>query len=81
MENKRIRNFMIALNNFIDDNSYYDDDLQTEVCEVTGEDCYEYVMAVDEFHLLTSKFVKGIIDLFLSDYRSRVLISEKFKAW
>jgi len=79
-EQIRLRRFLIALDELIQDNEYYDDDLQKEVCDITEVQCYDILMENEEFHLLTSEKVKGFINIFITDFKSRMCILRQFKA-
>jgi hypothetical protein len=76
----RLRKFFIDLDQLLQDNEYYDDDLQTEVINITKEQCYDMLMENEEYHLLTKQKVEAFIDLFISDYSSRMNILRTFKA-
>jgi hypothetical protein len=76
----RLRKFFIDLDQLLQDNEYYDDDLQTEVINITKEQCYDMLMENEGYHLLTKQKVEAFIDLFISDYSSRMNILRTFKA-
>lgn len=79
-ERLRMKKFVIALDELLLNNEYYDEELQETVCEVSEDDAYNILMKNDEFHLLTSKVVKGLIHLFITDYRARVITLNQFKS-
>lgn len=80
MEIKRIRNFLIALDELLINNEYYDDNLQKDIIDITEEQCYNILMQNDEWHLLGSEKVKGFIHLFITDFRARMELLKQFKA-
>ena len=73
-EQIRLRNFLADLDIIILDNEYYDDELGKEVCDITEEQCYNILMETKEYHLLGTERVKAFINLFITDYSSRIAI-------
>ena len=66
---KRIQKLLRALNDYLDNNAYYDDDKQETIIEGGKDRCYDYVMKDEEIHLLTSEVVKLYIDLMFDDWK------------
>ena len=73
-EQIRLKNFLTDLDQLLQDNEYYDDELQKEVCDITEEQCYNSLMETKEYHLLGTEKVKAFINLFITDYSSRIAI-------
>lgn len=76
-ESIRMKKFLMALDDYMNDATYYDDEQQKTVCKVSEEDTYNYLMQTEEFHLLTSNTVKEFIHLF-SDFAVRTAILSGF---
>lgn len=70
----RLKRFIAELDQILQDCEYYDDELKTEVCDITEEECYDILMKTDEYHLLGTEKVKSFINLFMTDYSSRIAI-------
>lgn len=73
-EQIRLKNFLVDLDQLIQDNEYYDDDLEKAVCDITEEQCYNVLMETKEYHLLGTEKVKAFISLFMTDFTSRMAI-------
>lgn len=73
-EQIRLKNFLVDLDQILQDSEYYDDDLKKEVCDITEEQCYNILMETKEYHLLGTERVKAFIHLFMTDYSSRMAI-------
>lgn len=66
--NKRMKRLVLTLYDYLDDYGYYDDDLGETVICGTEEECYNFIMLDNDFHLLTSEFVKHCIHLLFTDW-------------
>lgn len=75
----RLKNFLVDLDELLQNNEYYDDDLEKEVCDITEDQCYDILMKTEEYHLLGTERVKGCIHLFMTDFASRMAILHAFK--
>lgn len=73
----RMKKMLVALDECMSDATYYDDDKQEDVCELTEEEIYNCLMKNDEFHLLTSEVVKNFIHTF-QDHSMRMSILSGF---
>lgn len=73
-EQIRLRNFIEDLDQLLVDYEYYDDELKKEVCDISEEQCYNILMETKEYHLLGTEKVKTFINLFITDYSSRIAI-------
>lgn len=76
----RTRKLMVALNEWFDDVSYYDDDTGDVVVRGTEQSCYDSVMKDDEIHLLGTEFVKKMIHIMFTDWETFVFLSFKYEA-
>ena len=70
----RLRNFLVDLDQLLQDNEYYDDELEKAVCDITENQCYDVLMKTEEYHLLGTEKVKAFINLFMTDFASRMAI-------
>lgn len=77
----RIRKLLMALNDWIDNMAYYDDDIEDVVYRDNEEGCYESIMEDKELHLLGSDYVKSMIHIMFTDYETFAFLSHKFKAF
>lgn len=68
MYGARIRKFLIALDDYIGCYSYYDDETEESVIEGDENDCYDFLMVIDEFHLLGEKRVREYIHIAFVNY-------------
>lgn len=73
-EQIRLRNFLVELDQLLQDNEYYDDESGKDFCEITEKECYDILMETNEYHLLGTEKVKSFIHLFITDYSSRIAI-------
>lgn len=73
---KRKRRFLVELDQIIQENIdiYIDDDGNPIPCPHTEETVYKWIMENEEYHLLTSKYVKDMLHLFMTDFRTRMSI-------
>lgn len=54
----RLKKFIVELDSYLGNYSYYDEETgETIICS-DEQQCYEFLMQKDEFHLLGSEFVK-----------------------
>ncbi len=73
----RMKKFLVALDDCMTDSTYYDDEKQTDVCEMSESEVYDYLMQTEEFHLLTSETVKQFIHMF-QDFSVRMATLKGF---
>ena len=78
-EMKRLRKFLMEVDDMILNNEYWDDEKECAVCTCTEEDIYNGIMKTEEFHLLGTERVKGIIHMFMTDYSVRMMLLKQFK--
>ena len=79
-ELKRLRKFLMELDDMILDNEYWDNEKEYTVCTCSEEDIYNGIMKTEEFHLLGTERVKDIIHMFMTDHQMRMLLLKQFKA-
>lgn len=75
-----MRNFLIALDGFFNNNSYYNEETDKTEIDYTQEEIYNHLMKNEEFHFLGSHVVRYMIDLWFSDYRQYTEILDNFDA-
>ena len=80
-ETKRMRKLLIALNEYMDSFSYYDDDLDDVVIDGDEAECYDVIMKDEELHLLTSEKVKEIIHICYTNWPKFDLMTRQYKAY
>lgn len=73
-EQIRLKRFIVELDELLQDCEYHDDETGEDVCEITEEECYDFLMKTEEYHLLGTEKVKSFIHLFITDYSSRIAI-------
>ena len=66
--NTRIRKFIIALDDYIGSYSYYDDEKEETIIDSDENECYDFLMVIDEFHLLGEKRVREYIHIAFTNY-------------
>lgn len=73
-EQIRKRNFAIELDQILQENidCCIDDDGNELPCDYTEETVYNWIMEKEEYHLLTTNYVKEMIHLFMTDFRARM---------
>jgi hypothetical protein len=76
IEQKRKRKFLVELDQIIQENvdSYIDEEGQPIPCPNTEETVYNWIMEEQEYHLLASEYVKEMIHLFMTDFKTRMSI-------
>lgn len=76
IEEKRKRRFLVKLDQLIQENiDCCIDELGNPLpCEYTEETVYNWIMEDDEYHLLTSEYVKEMIHLFMTDFKARMTL-------
>lgn len=73
-EQIRLKRFIVKLDQLLQDCEYHDDETGEDVCDITEEECYDFLMKTEEYHLLGTEKVKSFIHLFITDYSSRIAI-------
>lgn len=73
---KRKQKFLVDLDEILQDNvdCYIDDNGDSIPCPYTEDTVYDWIMENKEYHLLTSEYVKGMINIFMTDFKSRMII-------
>ena len=80
MENeKRLVTFINDLDKLINDNSWYDDDNNCEVMDITEDEAYNTIMQNYEYHLLGTDVVKYYIKVFINDFNERCNVIKYFR--
>jgi hypothetical protein len=80
LEEKRKMRFVAGLDQMIQENidCYIDELGNPIICPYTEETVYNWIMKNEEYRLLTSKYVKEMIHLFMTDFKARMkLLHEK----
>lgn len=80
LEQDRIERFLVELDQIIQENidTYIDEMGNPIPCPHTETTVYNWIMEKEEYHLLTSSYVKETIHLFMTDFRTRMdLLHEK----
>lgn len=72
-EQIRKKNFAIKLDQLIQENidCCIDDNGNRLPCVYTEEHVYNWIMKNEEYHLLTTSYVKEMIHLFMTDFKAR----------
>lgn len=64
----RLKKFLIALNEYFDTYSYYDEELDDTIIDGDENDCYRVLMKNEEFHLLGRDCAKQWIHTAYTDW-------------
>lgn len=78
---ERMRKLLIALNQYMDSFSYYDDESDETVIDGDENECYNIIMRNDELHLLTTEVVKNIIHVCFTDWETFDKMCREYKAY
>ena len=81
MKDLRIRKFLIALDDYFNFFSYYDDETDETVIDGDEQECYNVLMQNDEFHLLGEKTVRELIHIGFTDYEQFFKLQRKYNAF
>lgn len=81
MNGKRTQKFLIALDDYIGNYSYYDEEKDETIIDGGENDCYDYLMIIDEFHLLGEKIVREYIHIAFTDYERFFNLLKAYKAF
>lgn len=77
---KRIRLFLIALDDYLNSYSYYDDETEETIIDGDENDCYEYLMTVQQFHFIGEKRVREYIHIAFTNYKVFFNLVSAYKA-
>ena len=77
----RTRKLLLALNQYMDSFSYYDDELDETVIDGDESECYNTIMQDYELHLLKTEVVKNIIHICFTDWEKFNKICLEYKAY
>lgn len=80
-ETMRMRKLLIALNQYMDSFSYYDEDTDDTVIDGDENECYDVIMRDDELHLLGTETVKRVIHLCYTDWEEFDKMCRKYRAY
>lgn len=80
-EKRRMRKLLIALNQYLDSFSYYDEELDQTIIDGNESECYDIIMRDDELHLLTSEKVKEVIHICFVDWEKFDELCRQHKAY
>lgn len=80
-ERTRMQKLLIALNQYMDSFSYYDEELDDTVIDGDENECYDVIMRDDELHLLTSEKVKEVIHICFADWEKFDKLCRQYKAY
>ena len=80
-EKARMRKLLIALNQYMDSFSYYDEDLDETIIDGDEAECYNVIMKDDELHLLTTEKVKEIIHICFVNWNKFDDLCRQYKAY
>ena len=67
-ETMRLKKLLVALNEYLDMFSYYDEDLDDTIIDGDENECYSVIMQDSELHLLGAETVKKVIHLCYTDW-------------
>lgn len=77
----RMKKLLIALNNYMNSFSYYDDETDETVIDGDETECYNVIMQDDELHLLGTETVKSVIHTCFVDWEEFDKMCRKHKAY
>ena len=78
MDNVRVKKFLIALNDWLSSNSYYDEELEDTIIQGSEDECYNELMKCEEYHLLGTDIVKGLIHTAFISFDGYIAILKKY---
>lgn len=77
----KLRRFLIALDDYFGNYSYYDEETDETVIYGDENECYNCLMQTDEFHLLGEKTVRELIHIGFTDYEKFIKLLHKYNAF
>ena len=80
-ETMRMRKLLIALNEYMDSFSYYDEEIDDTVIDGDETECYNVIMQDDELHLLGAETVKKVIHICYVDWEQFDKMCRQYKAY
>lgn len=80
-EKIRMRKLLIALNEYMDSFSYYDEEADETVIDGDENECYDVLMRDDELHLLGAQTVKKVIHICYVDWEKFDGMCRKYRAY
>lgn len=76
----RLTKFLIALNEYFSNHSFYDDEIEQTMVDGTEADCYNCLMQENEFHLLGKQTAEALIHLGFTNWEAFVVLLNKHNA-
>jgi len=80
-EKIRMRKLLIALNEYMDSFSYYDEEADETVIDGDENECYDVLMRDDELHLLGAETVKEVIHICFVDWEKFDELCRRYRAY
>lgn len=77
----RLRKLLIALNEYMDSFSYYDEEADETVIDGDENECYDVLMRDDELHLLGTETVKKVIHICFVDWEKFDELCRLYRAY
>lgn len=76
----RLTKFLIALNEYFSNHSFYDDEIEQTMVDGTEADCYNCLMQENEFHFIGEQTAKALIHIGFTNWEAFVVLLNKHNA-